>query len=172
MLAEDLNTGDYPEYYKKYINLLPNNELLFLLQSQRERMVSFLSGLTEDELKISYAEGKWTCEQVIQHMIDTERIFQYRALRIGRGDKTPLHGYDQDDYVLKAGFLNKRSSDFIEEYSAVREAGITLFKGLSNEALYRTGISNNYPLSAGSAGFIIAGHELHHLNLFKSHYNL
>ena len=167
----DLQPGDYPQYYQTYIAHLPQEELMDILNKQREEMNTFLSGLNSEDLLKSYAPGKWTVSQVLQHMIDTERIFQYRALRIARNDSTSLAGYDQDAYVISA--TNERHVDsFYREYNAVRQSGICLFESFKDEMFRRRGISNDQPLSAAAAAFIIAGHEKHHLLLFKSNYNL
>lgn len=172
MILDQLQPGDYPEYYKIYIAHLPQEELIFILQEQMEEMRGFLSKLKTADLERSYAPGKWTVAQVLQHMIDTERIFQYRALRIARNDKTPLAGYDQDAYAPISVAGNRTVESFMKEYLAVRQSGVCLFESFSEEMYKRRGISNDQPLSAGAAGFIIAGHERHHILLFKTNYNL
>lgn len=172
MRPSELSGNDYPEYYSKYIKLLPERGLLNLLTHQKEEMLGFLQSLQEETLKFSYAEEKWTVAQVLQHLIDTERIFQYRALRIARKDPTPLAGFDQDAYVPASLATERTLEGFIEEYAAVRKAGIALFESLKPEMMLETGNSSGGKLSAAAAGFIIAGHEKHHLKLFKSNYNL
>lgn len=172
MKPQDLQQGDYPVYYHTYIAYLPQRDLLDILKDQREEMNTFLNGLRSEDLGRSYAPGKWTVAQVLQHMIDTERIFQYRALRIARNDKTPLAGYDQDAYVPASLATERTLDSFYKEYNAVRLSGISLFETFNNEMFSRRGISNDNPLSAAAAAFIIAGHERHHLLLFKSKYIL
>lgn len=172
MSPQDLQPGDYPEYYHPYIAYLPQNDLLSILKDQMDEMCSFLRNLKSSDLKISYAPGKWTVSQVIQHMIDTERIFQYRALRIARNDITPLAGYDQDAYAPVSGAENRTAESYLNEYVAVRRSGICLFETFNDEMYRRKGFSNDKHLSAAAAGFIIAGHEKHHFVLFKSHYKL
>jgi len=172
MKPEQLLTGDYPEYYQTYINQLPQLELLTLLRSQREEMVNFLTNLDPVDLMWSYEPGKWTVALVLQHMFDTERIFQYRALRIARKDKTPLAGFDQDEYVPASGANDRNLEDLIKEYTAIRESGICMFESFTKEMYKEKSISSGGELSAAAAGFIIAGHEKHHLALFKNKYNL
>lgn len=172
MKPQDLLEGDYPKYYQTYIALLPQEDLLTILNNQMKEMVTFLKGLSSRDLLMTYAPGKWTVGQVIQHLIDTERIFQYRALRIARNDSTPLAGYDQDAYAPESAAEERDLGSFIQEYAAVRESGICLFKTFNPEMFRRRGNSNDQPLSASAAAFIIAGHEKHHLLLFKSNYNL
>lgn len=171
MKTQDLHPGDYPQYYQTYIAHLPQEELMDIFNKQKEEMSTFLNHLNPEDLHKSYAPGKWTVSQVLQHMIDTERIFQYRALRIARNDSTSLAGYDQDAYVISAA-QERSVNSFSREYNAVRQSGICLFESFTNDMFQRRGISNNQPLSAAAAAFIIAGHEKHHLLLFKSNYNL
>lgn len=172
MTLANLTAGEYPVYYQKYLDQLPQEDIMKLLNRQKKEMILFLEKLEEDDLKLSYAAGKWTVGQVLQHLFDTERIFQYRALRISRGDRTPLPGYDQDLYV-PASFANDRNrEELIEEYRAIRASGISLFNSFNLAMLKEKGVSSGGELSAAAAGFIIVGHEKHHLNLFKSLYNL
>jgi hypothetical protein len=172
MKPEELSDNSFPDYYKPYINLLPQKELLDLLKSQKDETINFMRNLKGKDMLHSYAEGKWTLAEVIQHMIDTERIFQYRALCISRKDRTPLPGYDQDAYVPFSGANERSIQTFIDEYQAVRTSGIHLFSNFTSSMLMERGNSNGKDLSAGAAGFIIVGHEKHHLKLFKTSYNL
>lgn len=167
-----LSPNNYPSYYGKYIKLLPERELLDLLQLQMEEMQRFLKNISEEDLQYSYANEKWTVAQVLQHLLDTERIFQYRALRIARKDRTPLPGFDHDAYVPASLATGRTLKGFMEEFPIVRKAGISLFQGFNKEMMMEKGTSSGGDLSAAAAGFIIAGHEKHHLRLFKSNYNL
>ncbi len=172
MTTSELPTSEYNAFYQTYIDKLPNEELIKILKDQKTEYVSFLKGLKEDDLKHAYAEGKWTVAQVLQHVIDTERIFQYRALTIAREDLTPLPGFDHDAYV-PASKANRRSLEsYISEFEAVRDAGVTLFKSFEEDMSGRVGEASKSQLSPRAAGFISAGHQKHHLLLFKSHYGL
>lgn len=173
MKIKDLQKTDYPEYYQQYTGLLPDLELTELLQSQKEVMLSLFNSTEKDvDLHSTYAEGKWTIAEVLQHMLDTERIFQYRALCISRKDRTSLPGFDQDKYVSASKASERSLTEFIDEYKAVRDSTIFLFKSFSPEMMKFIGLSNGQDLSTGAAGFIIAGHEKHHLELFRSNYQL
>lgn len=172
MNVQELSILDYPEYYYPYISKLPQEELINLLEVQQLEMNHFLKKLKQEDLEQSYAEKKWTVAQVVQHLIDTERIFQYRALIIARKDKTPLAGFDQDSYVPNSLANERLLPGFILEYNAVRKSGISLFKSFDGYMLRERGESSGGALSAAAAGFIIAGHEKHHLLLFKTNYNL
>ncbi|MFO7719527.1 MAG: DinB family protein [Gillisia sp.] len=173
MRIKALKESDYPKYYQQYTNLLPDLELTELLQSQKEAMLD-LFNTTEKDVDILYthAEGKWTIAEVLQHMLDTERIFQYRALCISRKDLTSLPGFDQDKYVSASKAKERSLAEFIDEYKAVRDSTIFLFKSFSPEMLKFVGLSNGQDLSTAAAGFIIAGHEKHHLKLFRRNYKL
>ncbi len=172
MKPQDLQPGDYPEYYQTYIAHLPQENIFTILNDQMKEMTAFLRRLNSEDLLYSYAPGKWTVGQVLQHIIDTERIFQYRSLRIARNDRTPLAGYDQDAYAPISAAQERDIESFSREYLAVRQSGIYLFQTFNSEMFKRKGISNDKPLSAAAAAFIIAGHEKHHLLLFKTNYNL
>lgn len=171
MTLKDLDHGEYNAFYRNYIELVRNDRpLLDALVKGKEKNVAFYKDIPEQKWHYAYESGKWSILEVLQHIIDTERIFSYRALRIGRGDKTPLAGFEQDDYI-KPSRANERSMhDLIEEYSLVRDCTINLFKGFDDEALANTGTSSDAALSARAAGFIICGHEVHHANIISARY--
>lgn len=172
MKRSTLNTSEYNSFYQNYIDKLPDEELITILKDQKKEFVDFLKGLNEENLKLSYGEGKWTVAQVLQHLIDTERIFQYRALTIAREDLTPLSGYDQDAYVPISKAERRSLDSFIKEFGAVRDAGIALFESFGDEMSEKIGEASKSHLSPRAAGFIAAGHQKHHLLLFNSHYGL
>jgi hypothetical protein len=117
-----------------------------------------------------YAEGKWSVKEVIGHVIDTERVFAYRALQFARGDATPLAGFEQDDYV-RCGSFDKRSlSDLADEYEQVRRATISLFANLDQGAWTRRGTANKNEVSVRGLAFIVAGHERHHVEILRTRY--
>lgn len=170
MRLSDLNSNEYLSYYQTYLNHLSNEELIPQLNDLKDEFVEFLEELTSEDLNRSYGEGKWTVAQVLQHILDTERIFQYRALSIARKDKSALPGFDQDAYVTVSNANNKKLPEFINEFVMVRNSGIALFESFDQEMLSEIGNANGAPLSPRAAGFIIAGHQKHHLILFKTHY--
>lgn len=172
MTRSQLQTSEYNTFYQTYIDKLPNEDLISIMKDQKEEFVAFLQGLAEEDLKHFYAEGKWTVAQVLQHIIDTERIFQYRALTIAREDLTPLPGFDQDAYVPSSKAERRSLSSFIKEFELVRDAGIALFESLDDEMSCKIGEASNSQLTPRAAGFILAGHQKHHLLLFKTHYGL
>ena len=121
MRIKELKESHYPKYYQQYTSLLPDLELTELLQSQKEAMVSLFNSSEDLDIHFTYAEGKWTIAEVLQHMLDTERIFQYRALCISRKDQASLPGFDQDKYVFAAKANERSLAEIIDEYKAVRD---------------------------------------------------
>lgn len=163
------NSSEYAPYYERYISRV-SNTLIAALYEQMGQTLSYINDWTEEQWMHRYAPEKWTAKESFLHLIDTERIFAYRALRISRGDKTAIPGFDQDFYVPNS-YANKRSGDsLINEYQSVRQASIELFTHLDTSAFTEMGTASKFPLSVRAAGFIIAGHELHHLLLFKEKY--
>lgn len=168
MKATALETS--PGYYHAYINLVNENSLKEQLVSGGiERYESSLEALKSLGLK-TYAEGKWTVNEIVQHCIDTERIFINRALRFLRNDKTNLPGYDHDAYV-PASNANRRSlDDLLAEYKAVRHSSALFYAPLTQEELLRTGTANNLEISVLAIGYILVGHPTHHFNVIKERY--
>ena len=162
--------GEYAPYYDRYISLIPGTEILATLESQRRQMMLLLSGRDEADGDFRYAPDKWSAKQVLGHVCDTERIFAYRALRIARGDRTPIEGFEQDDYVRNGPFVQLPISDIIDEYIAVRRATLTLLRNLDEPAWTRRGIANKNEVSVRALAYIIAGHELHHRRILEEKY--
>ena len=162
--------NEYAEYYGRYIDLVPSGSITDTLRSQMTDTLNLLTRLTEEQALHRYADGKWSIKEVIGHIIDCERIFAYRALRIARNDQTPLSGFEQDDYVMNGGFDNRQLSDLAKEYEHVREASIDLFEGLGQEAWSRRGKANEVEVSVRAIAWIISGHELHHKGVINSKY--
>jgi hypothetical protein len=133
-------------------------------------MLLLLSGRTEADGDLRYAPDKWSLKEVLGHINDTERIMAYRALRIARGDATPLAGFEQDDYVRNGPFSDRSLADLIEDYIAVRRATITLFRNLDEAAFARRGVANKNDVTVRALAYIIAGHELHHRRIIEEKY--
>ncbi|HXF59473.1 MAG TPA: DinB family protein [Candidatus Saccharimonadales bacterium] len=163
---------EYFEYYGKYIALVPDEDALVPLRDQLEDTLSLLRPLDEKRSKHRYAPDKWSVKEVLGHLSDCERIFAYRALRIGRGDTTPIEGFDENAYIPPAHFDARPLDDLIEDYERVRDATLSLFAGLDEEALLRRGTANDKTISVRAIGWIIAGHELHHRGILIERYGL
>jgi len=162
--------SEYGSYYEKYISLVAGTDILQSLETSKEAFLQFLETLPTDKWDYSYKWGKWTIKETLLHLLDTERIFCYRALRIGRKDATPLPGYEQDEYVPSSEAALRSPASIIEEYIAVRNMSIQLFKNLPVSAYEQIGTASENPLSPLGAAFIIAGHQQHHWNLFVERY--
>lgn len=164
------SVGEYPSYFKSYIDQVPEGNLLEILISQIEETTAFLSTLEESQWNYRYAPGKWTLKEMLGHISDTERIMSYRLLRISRGDQTPLSGYDEDEYVKGASFQNHSIVELLEEFKAVRHSTYTLIRGLNEDSWGRKGVANDREISVRAIAYIIAGHELHHVRIIKERY--
>jgi hypothetical protein len=162
--------GEYTPYYDRYISLVPGSDIMATLDAQRRNTMMLLCGRDEAEGDFRYAPGKWTAKELLGHVCDTERIFAYRALRIARGDRTPIEGYEQDDYVRNASFATFPLPERIEDYIAVRRATLTLFRNLNEPAWTRRGIANKNEVTVRALAYIIAGHELHHRRILEEKY--
>ena len=163
-------TSEYAPYYAGYIARVPEGDVLAILETQIDDTLSFLRTQGEAWAATRYVPGKWSVKEIIGHLSDTERIMSYRALRIARGDRTPLPGYEQDDYVRAAHFDRRPLADLLEEFAAVRAATVRLFRGLDADAWRRSGIANNLEVSVRALAYIIAGHERHHLEILRTRY--
>ena len=161
---------EYSPYHDRYISLVPGTDILGSLESQRRQTLILLSGRDDKEGDFRYAPDKWSAKEVLGHVCDTERIFTYRALCIARGDRTPLPGFEQDDYVRNSPFAHRPIAEIIEDYIAVRRATLTLFRNLDEQAWMRRGIVNNNEISVRALAFITAGHELHHRRILEEKY--
>jgi uncharacterized damage-inducible protein DinB len=162
--------GEYNPYYSTYIDKVKGNDILMTLEVQLESTTEFIRRFDYDKQDYRYAENKWTPKEVFLHILDAERVFAYRALRVARGDETPLPGFDQDQYVPESNAGSRSLESIAEEYEAVRNASLQLFRYLTSEQLQRRGIANNSPISARALAFIIAGHENHHLEVLRERY--
>ncbi|MFE5322626.1 DinB family protein [Paenibacillus sp. NPDC056579] len=163
---------EYAPYYGTYIQLVPEGNLIQLLDDQLDAALALLSGLSEEEAAYRYAPGKWSIKEVIGHITDTERIMAYRLLRIARGDTTELPGFDQDIYISGASFDQCSLPFLLEDLTVVRRATLTLVKGLSEEAWRRQGVASSSPFTARALACVISGHELHHLKVLQERYGL
>jgi uncharacterized damage-inducible protein DinB len=163
-------TNEHPPYYNYYINLVKSEQGVKALENQIIEMQQFIGNVPLELEEYRYAEGKWTLKEVLGHICDVERILGYRALCIARGEKKELPGFDEDQYVAY-GMFNKRSLyDLAHEFSIVRESNIAMFKSFDENAFNMMGIANNSKMSVRAILFMIAGHEIHHINVIKERY--
>ncbi len=170
MRASDLTSKEYAPFYATYISKVGDGELHELLESGKQASTKLFESIAEEKHEYRYASNKWTIKEVLQHIIDTERIFAYRALRFGRGDKSAIAGFDQNDYNTSA-LANRRSlSDLLAEYKAVRESTQALFQSMNEDMLLSEGLASGFNVSARALGFMISGHEKHHLGILEEKY--
>jgi len=170
MNSNQLPENEYSQFNATYINALENVELLEELEISLHDFIRFVREIPMDKFDYRYAEGKWTIKDIIQHIIDAERIFAYRALRISRNDQTPLPGFEENDYVENTNANGRSIQELLTEFSAVRHSNLLLFKSFSEEQLIRMGISSNHPISVRALGFLIIGHQKHHQRVFQERY--
>src|SRR5690606_34714090 len=165
-----LPEAEYPPFYSTYIKAVLNINLLEELNEGKNRFVELVKLVPSGKLYETYALGKWTLVEVILHCIDTERIFQYRLLRIARNDKRDLPGFNQDDFVPYSDANKRTKESLLHEYAIVRDSTIQLITNICNENLMHIGTIDSNPISARALGFIICGHQCHHETIIKERY--
>lgn len=168
MIRPDLPS--VPSFYLGYVNLVKDGDLFDNLEQSARRAQALFAGIPETRGDYAYAPGKWTIRELSCHMLDTERIFAYRALRFARNDKTPLPGFEEKDYARQANAHNRSVADIAAEMGRLRVTTIDLYRSFTMEMLERTGTANNVSLSVLNLGFIIPGHETHHCRMLEERY--
>jgi uncharacterized damage-inducible protein DinB len=162
--------SEYLPYYGKYVSLVPGNHLTATLETQAGESLESLRGISEAKSLYRYQPTKWSIKEMLGHLIDAERIFTYRALRFARNDQTPLPSFDQDPYVAAANFDAHPWHDLTAEFEHVRRSTILFFGGLTPEEANRSGTASNGKITVRALGYIIAGHELHHMGILRERY--
>lgn len=161
---------EYAPYYGRYVSLVPAGDILTVLSEQLDSTQRLLRGIDEEKAAHRYAPDKWSIKELVGHIIDTERIFAYRALRFARNDLTGLPGFEQDDYIRHADFDACPLGELVREFEFVRGANLLMFKHLSDEAWQRRGIASGGEVSVRALAFIMAGHERHHMEILRTRY--
>lgn len=170
MSLSDLSDIEYHPYYKNYIEQVAYKDLIEGLEDSFAITLSFFKTIPNDKLAYQYAEGKWTIKEIIQHIIDAEIVFSYRALRFARNDKTSLPGFDENAYVPSSLANNVSLGQLLNHYSSVRQSTIALFKSFDKEMLVRIGQASGSDMSVRALGFVIIGHETHHCKIIRERY--
>jgi len=163
---------EHSPWFAAYIAAVPEGDILRRLADQAEELTDVFTAIPENRLDFRYAPGKWNPLEIIGHLCDTERIMAYRALRIARGDTTPLPGFDENRYVEAADFRLRGRPSLVQELRSVREASLTLLRSLPVEAWPRTGVSNGAPVTVRALAWIIAGHATHHVAILNQRYEV
>ncbi len=163
-------SSEYAPYYDKYVSLVPDGDIVKNLQTQLQDTLTLVRGLTTEQADSRYAPGKWTVKELVGHVIDAERVFSYRALRFARGDENPLAGFDQEPYVQNGNFANRTLDDLSDEFEHLRLANIRLFRSFDDSAWKRRGVASDNEVSVLALAYIMAGHELHHMQILRTRY--
>ena len=170
MRSTELRPDEFHEYYKPYVDTLGDVDLMEMLRKQLVNFPQFLTSIPEEKLQYAYGPDKWTIAQVLVHILDCERIFQYRALRFARNDATPLPGFDQDAYVPYSGADQFTREALVQQYQAIRQSTIALFSSFDKDALMRVGKASGVSMSVRALGFFCCGHQKHHRQILKDRY--
>ena len=165
-------SSEYAPFYHGYVASVPEGDVVALLRQSGRELLDTFATIPEDRGGFRYAEGKWSIREVIGHLIDAERIFTYRALRVARGDTTPLPAFDENEYVKTAGSDTRTLSNLAREFNAVRESSVQLFESLPDEAWGRVGVASGKDISARALAYITVGHAMHHLRILRERYGV
>ena len=170
MNSRQVSAQEYAPFYSQYIKALGEVDLIEVLEASLKDLIATLECLQEEKLIYRYVEGKWTIKELMQHIIDTERVLSYRALRFSRNDTTNLPGFDEDWYVANSNGNERNFKDILQEFIHVRNSTILLFKSFKPAMLLISGTASNSDMTVRALGFIIAGHQMHHLKIIKEKY--
>lgn len=165
-------SSEYASFYSGYVASVLESDVPTVLARQPELLQETCAGLTEEQALHRYAPEKWSVKEVVGHLVDAERIFSYRALRIGRGDATPLAAFDENLYVAAAGFDRMPLGDLVDDFATSRRQTLAILRGFGDDELRRLGTASGRPVSARAIFYIMAGHVRHHLRLLDSRYGL
>jgi hypothetical protein len=159
-----------PEWYHGYINKVKENDLVKAMEAQTGPFIKFLKKIPEQKRKYRYAKGKWTIQEMLQHIIDAERVFAYRALCFARQDSTPLPGFDENEYAFNSKASKRDWKEMVEEFKALRQSNEIFFRSLDKKQLESAGVANNNSVYVLAIGFILVGHINHHAGILKERY--
>jgi DinB superfamily len=162
--------SDYAPFYETYVKLVKDDDLVKALQSSLDEIHDNLELIPADKMDYAYAEGKWTIRELLQHMIDTERVFSYRAMAFARGEQQDLPGFDEKKYASTANVAARNVSEIKEELMILRRSVYFMYKGFTEQDILRSGIANNNPVTVNALGYIMIGHVRHHFAVMKERY--
>lgn len=163
-------TNEFAPYYNTYISLVEGDDVLATLEGQPAELNNLFLSRSDDTGTASYAPGKWSVKEVLSHLIDGERIFAYRILRISRGDVTPIEGFEQDGYIENSNANNRSFADLLSEFELQRRSNLLLLNNLSDEGAMRMGTASDSPVTVRALAYIMAGHVTHHIGILKERY--
>ena len=163
-------TGDFSPYISTYVTYIANENTLDALRDNKAKVLRLFQKLTPEQQAYRYAEGKWNAKEMLQHIIDTERIFQYRALTFAREEHAEIAGFEQDTYIQNSYALARSMESLLAEYETVRSSTISLALGFPDAVWHNIGTANGTKISVAALITAIAGHEVHHYNVYKKRY--
>lgn len=164
--------NDYPPFYETYVRLVAEADLVAAMEASLEQLVSDLSRIPLAMQDHAYAEGKWTVKELIQHAIDTERVFAYRALCIARGEKQPLPGFDENAYASNADVTQRPLGDMSSEFESLRRSNLSMFRGFTETMLQTSGTAAGKPVTVRAIGYMTIGHWRHHVGILRERYGI
>jgi len=164
-------SDEYAKYYEYYIKLVPDGSIIEILENQRKSLNNFFLSIKKEKENFRYSAEKWSVKELIGHVLDSERIFAYRALRISRNDTQPLLGFDENEFAAQSNYKNMSLQSIVDEFDLLRASNILLFKSFSDEMWLRIGTANNNEVSVRAIAYILAGHAQQHANILKERYN-
>ena len=166
------SASEYSPFFQTYLNYTSGKDYTILVQQYHERITESWAAIPAEKVNYAYGEGKWTIKQMLQHVIDTERIFAYRALAIARKEPASLLGFDENEYANNGTAVHRNWKDMLIEWRVVRQSTNLLFASFTDEQLKQIGTANGKPISVNAIGFILFGHALHHLHILKERYDI
>ncbi len=169
---ETINPHEPQSHYQIYFDLVPPGDIIEILHKQQETVVKTFQSITDDKALARYAPNKWSIKELFGHIIDSERILNYRVLCIGRNEKNPLPGWDQDEYIRQANFDDQTMAELINQFVIARMGFIALYQSFTTEALQNVGVANHHHLSPRLIARILIGHLAHHLNVLQDKYHI
>ena len=158
------------DYYFRYINVVKGDDVIKALEKSTKDFKNFLDKIPKKKIDFAYAEGKWTIREMLQHIIDAERVFAYRALSFSRKDPAQLPGFEENDWAVTARMAKRKWSDLVKEFAAVRKSTEYLFKSFNQEQLLAGGVASSNKINTLALGYICSGHIIHHMNIIKERY--
>ena len=164
------DTSEYAQFYEGYVSQVPEGDILTVMRSESERTAELLSGLSPEQADHRYQEGKWSVKEVVGHIIDTERMFGYRAHCFAREDPAPLPGFEQDAYARSSNAAKRPLLELVDELRALRQSNLAFFRGLDEAMWSRRGIGSGCEFTVRALAFILVGHEIHHRGVLESRY--
>lgn len=160
----------YPEYYKKYVDKVSGEDLMQMLLTEHYETIDLITSIDLETQHYQYEEGKWTIKEIIQHLMDCERVFAYRAMSIARNEQAALPGFDENEYAFQSNAIRRDINDIAREFSVLRASTIELFKSFNDLMIDRQGIANGKPITVRALMYIILGHEIHHRQIIETRY--